>query len=298
VVLDSLPAGLFLVNVHLAYQHFCLLGLLHRFVVEGCSGLRSPWVTYPVFFLNYLFLGFSLACGVDFSLPPIDDRFYLWIDLQEKGTLGFSGCLLHPCDPPSACQRFFSLGASLTMGFLRSYHLGLLVVVFVLGSSPVPIHPFLVCKMGSVVASLWSVAIPSVSSFMGFTRLRAHPNNHGPLIKVYLLVLFHNFALCALGSLVVISSPILFPTHCTTIITTPCICTWVRCTHTRPLETLFSFILCHLLINFSSFPRTTPVLLPIDRTVVSYLCLLCDLELHCNLCFSGGLWDSAWILRE
>jgi hypothetical protein len=192
---------------------------------------------------------------------------------------------------------FFSLGASLTIGSLHSYHLVFLVVVFVLGSSPVPIRPFLVCKMGYVIASLQSVAIPGVSSFMGFPRLWARPNNHGPLIKVYLLVLFHFFGVCALGSPTVISTPIFFPTRCTTIITTPRICTWVRCTHTRPLETLLSFVLFCLLINFSSFPQTTPVLLPIDRAMVSYLLFLCDLDLHCNSCLGGGLSNSAWILR-
>jgi hypothetical protein len=155
----------------------------------------------------------------------------------------------------------------------------------------VPICPFLVCKMGSIVASLWSMAIPSVSSFMGFPWLQAHPSNHGLLIKVYLLVLFRRFGVCALGSPIVIFAPILFPTCCMTIITTPRICTWVRCTHTRPLETLLSFILFPLLIKFSAFPWTTPVLLPIDRTVVSYLCLLCDLELHCNSCLGGGISD-------
>ena len=93
-------------------------------------------------------------CGVNFSLPPIDGRFALWINLREKGTLGFSGHLLHPCNPPDTCQGFFSLGTFLAMGFLHSYHLGLLVVVFVLGSSPVPICPFLVCKTSSVIASL------------------------------------------------------------------------------------------------------------------------------------------------
>jgi hypothetical protein len=183
------------------------------------------------------------------------------------------------------------------MGFLHSYHLGLLVVIFFLGSSPVPIRPFLICKTGSVITSLQSVAIPGVSSFMGFPRLQVHLNNHGPLIKVYLLVLFHYFRVCALGSPVVISALILCPARCTTIITTPRIYTWVRCTHTRPLGTLLSFVLYRLLINFSAFPRAAPVLLPIDRTVVLYLFLLCDLDLHCNLCLGGGLSDFAWILR-
>jgi hypothetical protein len=179
------------------------------------------------------------------------------------------------------------------MGFLHSYHLGLFAVVFFLGSSPVPIRPFLVSKMGSG----FSLVCGYVSSFMGFPRLRAHPKNHGPLIKVYLLVLFHCFGVCALGSPVVIPAPILFPARCTTIITTPRIYTWVRCTHTRPWKTLLSFILCHLLIIFPAFPQTTPVLLPIDRTVVSYLLLLCDLDLHCNSCLRGGLSDSTWILH-
>jgi hypothetical protein len=107
------------------------------------------------------------------------------------------------------------------MGFLHSYHLDLFVVVFVLGSSPVPIRPFLVCKMGSVIASLRSVGILGVSSFMGFPQLRARPGNHGPLIKLYLLVLFHCFGVCALGSPVVIPAPILCSARCTTIITTP-----------------------------------------------------------------------------
>jgi hypothetical protein len=48
------------------------------------------------------------------------------------------------------------------MGFLHYYHLSLLVVFFVLGSSPVPIRPFLMSKMGSVVSSLQSIAIPSL----------------------------------------------------------------------------------------------------------------------------------------
>jgi hypothetical protein len=56
------------------------------------------------------------------------------------------------------------------MGFLHSYHLSLFVVVFSLGSSPFPIHPFLVCKVASVIASLRNVAIPGVSSLMGFPR--------------------------------------------------------------------------------------------------------------------------------
>jgi hypothetical protein len=173
-------------------------------------------------------------------------------------------------------KGYFPLGASLTMGFLHSYHLGLLVVVFVLDSSPISIRPFPVCKMGFVIASLEFVVIPGVSSFMGFPRLWARPINHGSLIKVYLLVLFHCFGVCALGSHVVISTPILCLARCTTIITNPRICTWVRCTHTQPLETLLPFILCHLLINSSAFPQTTPVLLPIDMIVVSYLLLLCD----------------------
>jgi hypothetical protein len=157
------------------------------------------------------------------------------------------------------------------MGFLHSYHLGLFVVVFVLGSSLVPIPPFLVCRMGSVIASHRSVVVSGVSSFMVFHRLRARPDNHGPLKKVYLLVIFPCFRVCALGSPVVISVPILFPVQCTKIITTPCICTWVRYTPTRPWDTLSNFILCCLLINLSAFPRTTPVPLLIDRTVVSYL---------------------------
>jgi hypothetical protein len=118
------------------------------------------------------------------------------------------------------------------MGFLHYYHLSLFVVIFVLGSSPVPIHPFPVCKIAYVIASLWYLAIPGVSYFMGFPRLWARPRNHGPLIKVYLLVLFHCFRVCSLGRPVAIPVPILCPAHCTTIITTPHICAWVRCTHT------------------------------------------------------------------
>jgi hypothetical protein len=128
---------------------------------------------------------------------------------------------------------------------------------------------------------------------MGFPRLRARPSNHGPLIKVCLLVLLHHFRVCSLGSPVVIFAPILFPTHCMKIITPPRLCTWVKCTHTRPLVTLLSFILFLLLINVSSFPWATLVLLPIDRTVVSYLHLLYDLELHCNSFLGGGLSDYA-----
>jgi hypothetical protein len=200
-------------------------------VVEGYSGLCGPWVPYLVCFLNQFLPGFSLAFGVDFFLPPGDDRFSLWFDLHMKGTLGFSGCLLHPCNPPGACWRFFLLGASLTMGFLHSYHLGLFVVVFALGSSPVPIRPFLVFKMASVISPLLSVAIPSVPSLMGFPQLRARPSNHGPLLKVYLLFLFHCLDMCALGSPAVIPAPILCFARCTNCSTTPRICTWVRCTH-------------------------------------------------------------------
>jgi hypothetical protein len=106
--------------------------------------------------------------GVNFSLPPIDDHFSLWVELCEKCTLGFSSHLLHPCNPMGTFQGLFSLGTSLTMVFLHSYHLNLLMVGFVLGSSPVPIRPFLVCKMTSVISSLQSMAIPGVSSFIGF----------------------------------------------------------------------------------------------------------------------------------
>ena len=201
-------------------------------MVKGCSGLCGPWVPYPVCFLDQFLPGFALACGVNFSLPPVDDRFSLWINLHEKCTLDFSGRLLHPCNPLGAWQRFFPLGASLTMGFLHSYHLDLFVVVFSLGSSPIPIHPFLVCKMAYVIASLWSMDIPGVSSLMGFPWLQARPGNIRSLIKVYLIVLFPYFGMCALGSPVVIPTLILFSALCTKIISTSHICTWVRCTHT------------------------------------------------------------------
>ena len=110
------------------------------------------------------------------------------------------------------------------------------------------------------------------------------------------MVLFHHFKKCSLGSPVVIIAPILCPAHCMTIIIPPHICTWVRCTHTWPWKAFLFFVLCWLLIIFYVFPWTTPVLLPIDRTVLSYLLLLCDLDLHCNSCLSVGLSDSTWIL--
>jgi hypothetical protein len=66
------------------------------------------------------------------------------------------------------------------MGFLHSYHLSLSVVVFALGSPPIPICTSLVFTMASIVSPLLSVDIPGASSLMGFPQLRAHPSNHGP----------------------------------------------------------------------------------------------------------------------
>jgi hypothetical protein len=201
-------------------------------VVEGYSWLCGPLVPYPVHFLNQFLPSFTLAFGVDFFLPPGDDRFALWFDLRMKGTFGFSGRLLHPCNPSGDYRRFFPLGDSLTMGFLHSYHLGLFVVVFALGSPPVPILPSLVCMMAFVISPLLSMAIPGASSLMGFPQLRVRPSNHGPLVEVYLLVLFPCLGMCALKDPIVTPVPILCSTHCTNNSTTPCICTWVRCTHT------------------------------------------------------------------
>jgi hypothetical protein len=201
-------------------------------VVEGYSGLCGPWVPYPVFFLNQFLPSFALAFGVDLFLPSGDDCFSLWFELRMKGTLGFSGLLIHPCNPPRSCQRFFPLGASLTMGFLHSYHLGLFVVVFALGSSLVPIRPSLVFMMASVIVPFLSVAILGASSLMGFPQPRDCPSNHGPLVKVYLLVFFPCLGMCALGGPTVTPTPILFSSLCTKNSTTPRICTWVRCTHT------------------------------------------------------------------
>jgi hypothetical protein len=118
------------------------------------------------------------------------------------------------------------------MGFLHSYHLGLFVVVFALGSSPVPILPSLVFMMAFVIAPLLSVAILGASSLMGFPQLRADPSNHGMPVKAYFLVLFPCLGMCALGGRTVTLVPILFSALCTNNSTTSCICTWVRCTHT------------------------------------------------------------------
>jgi hypothetical protein len=71
VVPDSLPAGLFPVSAQLAYQHFCAPGFLHRFVVEGCSGLGGPWVPYPIHFSNEFHPGFALAHVVLTSLSHL-----------------------------------------------------------------------------------------------------------------------------------------------------------------------------------------------------------------------------------
>jgi hypothetical protein len=184
------------------------------------------------------------------------------------------------------------------MGFLHSYHLVLLVVVFFLGSPLVLIRPFLICKTESVISSLQFVVVLGVSYFMEFPQVQACINNNGPLIKVYLLIIFHYFRACSLGSLVIISASILCPTGCTTVITIPRIYTWVSCTNARPLGTHWSFLLCHVLIKCYAFPRETLVLLPIDMTVVSYLFLLCDLDIHCNSCLVHGISYSSYILHS
>jgi hypothetical protein len=87
------PTGLVPVSSQLTYQHFCVPRFLHHFVVEGCSRLCGPWVPYPVRFLDEFHLGFALTLGVDFSLPPVDDHFSLWIDLCKKGSFGLTGHL-------------------------------------------------------------------------------------------------------------------------------------------------------------------------------------------------------------
>jgi hypothetical protein len=264
---DNLPVGLFLVSTQISYQNFFAPGFLHYFVVEGCSELCGPWDPYPVRFLNEFHPRFSLACGVDFSLPPVNDHFVLWIDLREKGTLGFSSCLLHPYDLQGTCWKFLPLGAPLTLGILHSYHLDLILVVLVLNSSSVSIHPFLVCRMASIIASVRSMDISNVSYFMGFPWLQAYSGNHGSPVKVYLLVLFHCFwDVCSWEAC---CCPYANPWPCMLYANhlSPHICAWVRCTHTCPRATFFFFVLFHLLIILSTLPRATSVLLSIDRTV-------------------------------
>lgn len=158
MTLDRLPAGLFPVSFHLAYQHFSPPGFFHRFLVEGHSWLSGPWVLYPVGFLNeFLLVLVPQMLVIDFSFPPVYDRFTLGVDLREEGTLGLSGRLLHPRDLSGACWKSLPLGASLALGILYSCHLYLILVVLVLNSPSVSIHPFLVHSLASVISSfaLW-----------------------------------------------------------------------------------------------------------------------------------------------
>jgi hypothetical protein len=138
------PAGLIPVSSHLTYQYFFVPIFLHRFLVEGCPWLCGPWVPYPIRFLDEFNPGFSLALGVEFSLPLVYDHFSLWIDLHNKGAFGLSVCLLHPCDLLDACWNFLPLGAPLPMCIIHSYHLGLNAMAYVLTLSFTSILPLLV----------------------------------------------------------------------------------------------------------------------------------------------------------
>jgi hypothetical protein len=233
------PVGLVLVISQLTYQHFCVPSFLHHFVVEGCPGLCGPWVPYPIFFLDEFHPGFSLALGVDFSLPPVDDLFSLWINLLKKGAFGLSGRLLHPSDLPGLLEVPPPGGPSYS-GYSSFLPSCLNAMASVLTSSSASIRPFLV----SVITALWSVAIPDASSFKGFPQMRSYPGNHGSPVKAYLLVLFHCFRVCALGNPVIVPAPILFLARCTPIISSHRICAWMRCTHSCPWAILLIFVLC------------------------------------------------------
>jgi hypothetical protein len=208
------PVGLIPVSSHLTYQHFFAPSFLHHFVVEGCPWLCVPWVLYPIRFLDEFRPGFSLALGVDFSLPLVDDLFFLWINLHKKGAFSLFGRLLHPCDLSGTCWKFLPLGPPLPLCILHSYHLGLNAMASVLTLSFTSIFPFLV----SLIVSHWYVAIPDASSFKGFPRLQYYPGIHGSPVKAYLLVLFHCFRVCVLGNPIVIPAPILCLARCMPII--------------------------------------------------------------------------------
>jgi hypothetical protein len=158
--------GLVLFSSHLTYQNFCAPCFLHRFVVEGFPGMCVHWVPYPINFFNEFRPGFSLALGVDFLLPSIDNCLSFCIDLLKKGTFGLSGRLFHPSDILGTCWEFLPLGPTLTLCILHSQHLYLNAVASVMTSSSTSILPFLV----PVITTRWSMAIPDASYFMGFPR--------------------------------------------------------------------------------------------------------------------------------
>jgi hypothetical protein len=226
--------GLPLVRTHLTYQHFCSPGFLHCHVVESCPGLCGYGVPYPPRFLSYFCPSFAPASIVDFALPSFDDRLPLYVYLHEEGTLCFPGRLFDSCHPLGVMRGFSPLGGSLTVGCLHAYHLRLQVVVFTLGSSPVPLLLFLVCKVAPVIAFLRSMVLSVIPYFMEPTRLLSHPCNHGLLIKVVLLVSILCSRACALDDLAIIPTPMLFPAHCTPFISPSHNGTWVRCAQTWP----------------------------------------------------------------
>jgi hypothetical protein len=149
-----------------------------------------------------------------------------------------------------------------------------------LGSFPVPLHLLLVSKVAPVIAIPCSMVSSGVPSFMEPTQLQSHPCNHGLLLKVVLPVSILCSRVCALDDLIIISMPMLFPTHCTPSVSPSHLDTYVRCAPTWPWCNLSSFILCHLRVISSSFQWINFVLHFIDRTVVPYLHLMCDLCLH------------------
>jgi hypothetical protein len=203
---------------------------------------------------------------------------------QER-SFGLSRCLIHHNDLSSACWKFLPLGGPLTLGILHSYHFSLNAVASVLTSSSASIFPFPV----SIITTRWYVAILDDSSFKGFSRMRTYPGNNGSPVKEYLLVLFPYFRVCVLGNPTAIPMSILFLARCMQIISSHYICAWMRCTHSFSRDILLVFFLFCLWINLSSLQRKSPILHSIDRTVVSYLLLWCDHDLHYKSCLNGGL---------
>jgi hypothetical protein len=133
-------------------------------VVEGFPGLCCPWVPYPVGFFDEFPPSFSMALVVEFPLPSVDDCLSFCINLLKKGSFGLSGHLFHPSDLSGTCWEFLPLGPPLTLCVLHSHHIYLNAVASIVTLSSTSIRPFLV----SVIATHWYVAIPDVSSFMGF----------------------------------------------------------------------------------------------------------------------------------
>jgi hypothetical protein len=174
---------------------------------------------------------------------------------------------------------------------LHSHCIYLNAVASIVTLSSTSICPFLV----SLIATHWYVAIPDVSSFMGFPWRLFCPSDHGSLIKAYLSLLFICLKVCVLRIPAIVPTPIICLVLFMPIISSLRTCAWLRCTHYCPRATLLIFILCQLWITLSALPRPTPILCSIDRIAVSYLLLWCDCDLHCNLCWECGLSYSTWI---